>query len=209
VIYAAGPKRWSERWTLVALAMIEAAAREALRDDLAWQGFGQLGAELMLHPEPDEASLRQALVGLSGAMVMNASADQWMQQEDVHRLVAQAWDLERLGAVYAEFLEDFRPFLAVDGFSPASAFRLRTLLIHAWRRAVLRDPLLPEELLPVNWLGASARLLCRNLYRLIQGPAEVYLAQNMETADGPPGPPSQKFFERFGGLAEPAPETIA
>jgi phenylacetic acid degradation operon negative regulatory protein len=33
---------------------------------------------------------------------------------------------------------------------------VRTLLIHAYRRVLLRDPLLPAALLPLDWPGAAA-----------------------------------------------------
>ena len=42
---------------------------------------------------------------------------------------------------------------------------MRTLLIHAYRRVLLRDPQLPAALLPLDWPGAAAYALCRDFYR--------------------------------------------
>ncbi len=207
-IYAFGGKPWSGRWTIVFSGLAEGPPREALRDDLAWQGFGQLMPGVMLHPEPDEASLRQALVGDGldrRALTARARAEDWAPPDDMRDVVARAWDIDGIGAIYAAFLDDFRPFLELVGagaLSPRAAFRLRILLIHAWRRAVLRDPLLPEELLPTEWLGAASRLVCRNIYRAVQGAAEIYLATTMDTAYGPIAEPSPSYFERFGGLVD-------
>ncbi|MBR7244646.1 PaaX family transcriptional regulator C-terminal domain-containing protein, partial [Klebsiella pneumoniae] len=64
----------------------------------------------------------------------------------------------------------------LDAPSPQDCFLARTLLIHEYRRLLLRDPQLPDELLPGDWEGRAARQLCRNLYRLVQGRAEEYLA---------------------------------
>ncbi len=207
VIYAAARQPWSGRWTIAFTGLVEAEAREALRADLAWQGFGQLLPGVMVHPEPDDAALRQALgeaVADDRAVVMRASGDDWdTRPEALRDLVARAWDLVALAAGYNAFLADFRPFLAALERAPApprEAFRLRILLVHAWRRAILRDPLLPEELLPADWPGAAARLLVRNLYRATR-PAEIHLARTMVTPDGPIGPPNAGYFERFGGLA--------
>jgi phenylacetic acid degradation operon negative regulatory protein len=206
-IYAAGPGAWDGMWTVVLTGLFEPARRERLRADLAWQGFGQILPGVMLHPSPDEATLRQALKEAGGAEnnpVLRASSQDWMDRDGVRGIVARAWTLDTLAAQYAEFLAKFRPFLrAVDGASPspATCFRLRTLLIHHYRRALLRDPSLPTELLPPQWPGAAARLLCRNLYRLVHERAEAYLAQTLETAEGPVPDADRSYFERFGGLA--------
>jgi phenylacetic acid degradation operon negative regulatory protein len=207
IIYATGSKPWSENWTVVFTGLIEGEARESLRADLAWQGFGQLLPGVMLHPSPNEASVRQALGAAGGAqsaVVMKASGTGWMSAEALRQTAARAWDLARLAAAYVEFSANFTPFdddAKTRGMPPALAFRLRILLIHAWRRAILRDPLLPEELLPKAWPGARARALCRDLYLRLYGPAEAYL---LEAAEMPCGPVESKraaYAERFGGLS--------
>jgi len=208
LIYAGRPLPWSGRWTIVFTGLVDGEAREALRRDLAWQGFGQLLPGVMVHPAPDEMALRQALaeavVG-DAAVVMRAGAEDWGRPEALRDLVARAWDLDGLAAGYAAFLDAFRPFLDRLGRvepTPRQAFRLRILLVHAWRRAILRDPLLPEELLSADWPGAAARLLVRDLYRAVGAPAETHVARVMVTPDGPIGLPSANYWTRFGGLVE-------
>ena len=46
-------------------------------------------------------------------------------------------------------------------------FLARLLLIHEYRKLLLRDPQLPDELLPADWEGKAARLLCRNIHKLV------------------------------------------
>lgn len=65
---------------------------------------------------------------------------------------------------------------------------------------MLRDPLLPQELLPGDWQGAAAYQLCSNLYRALHAAADRYLTATMETADGPLPMPAATFMQRFGGL---------
>ena len=77
---------------------------------------------------------------------------------------------------------------------------MRTLLIQEYRKILLRDPLLPAELLPADWHGTAAYRLCRELYRLIYAPADSYMSEAFETTDGVLPPPSAEFFGRFGGL---------
>jgi DNA-binding transcriptional regulator PaaX len=40
----------------------------------------------------------------------------------------------------------------------------------------LRDPQLPDELLPGDWEGRAVRQLCRNIYWLIYAKAEEWLS---------------------------------
>ncbi|MDH3589631.1 MAG: phenylacetic acid degradation operon negative regulatory protein PaaX, partial [Gammaproteobacteria bacterium] len=124
----------------------------------------------------------------------------------VRKLVTQAWNLDELGVRYTDFLDRFRPvYQAARGrkkLDPERAFQVRTLLVHEYRKILLRDPLLPESLLPSQWTGVAAYQLCRNLYSLVAAPTERFLIERMETADGPLPPPEPQYFQRFGGLAD-------
>ncbi len=77
---------------------------------------------------------------------------------------------------------------------------MRTLLIHAYRRVLLRDPQLPAALLPLDWPGAAAYALCRDLYRLTHRAAERHLTATLQDAEGRLPPASAEFHARFGGL---------
>ena len=60
--------------------------------------------------------------------------------------------------MYETFIQSFRPLVpllkeAADELTPERAFHIQLLLIHFYRRVVLKDPLLPEELLPAHWQG--------------------------------------------------------
>ena len=119
-------------------------------------------------------------------------------------LVRECWELDKLGAHYQEFIDLFRPVWQEldekDNIDAESSFLTRTLLIHEYRKLLLRDPQLPEELLPGDWEGRAARQLCRNIYRKITPAAEQWLGKNLESADGPLPEASQSFYQRFGGL---------
>jgi phenylacetic acid degradation operon negative regulatory protein len=93
---------------------------------------------------------------------------------------------------------------AGSGLTDEQAFQVRTLLIQEYRKVLLRDPWLPDELLPANWHGGAAYQLCRNLYRAVHRQADAYLDRTLETADGPLPPPSRAYWKRFGGLDAPA-----
>jgi phenylacetic acid degradation operon negative regulatory protein len=77
---------------------------------------------------------------------------------------------------------------------------VRTLLIHAFRRVLLRDPQLPPALLPLDWPGAAAYTLTRDFYRLTHRLAEAHLATTFALDHEQLEPASPEFQARFGGL---------
>jgi len=127
-------------------------------------------------------------------------------EQGMKALSRSSWNLADIDARYASFVQRFRPLMAAysrqNEVEPQAAFLVRTLLIQEYRKVLLRDPQLPDELLPADWHGNAAYQLCRNLYRAVYSQADRYLSTTMETADGPLPPPGPSFFERFGGLEQ-------
>ncbi|MBB4264942.1 phenylacetic acid degradation operon negative regulatory protein PaaX [Roseospira visakhapatnamensis] len=213
-IYAADPPPWDGDWLLVLTSALplEPEAREALRRELLWQGFGTLAPTVLAHPRGDEDGLRQILdgQGLADRVVVMRARDHPLTGPAAGlALVRAGWDLDTLAAGYHAFLGRFRPLWQalrrLDDPAPDQGFLIRTLLIHDYRRVLLRDPLLPAEVLPDDWPGAAARQLCRTLYRATQAAAERHLMARLETADGPLPDAAPAFHARFGGLDDAAP----
>lgn len=205
--YAVAPLAWDGRWhmLLAGAGGIDAKKRAALKRELLWLGFGGLAPGVFAHPRPDSAALGRVLarLGVAGkvpALTAEAAAP--------HDLLRRGWNLDALAGDYRRFLETFRPIrtlLETDGeLEPETAFALRILAIHEFRRLVLRDPDLPAELLPADWAGTAARTLCRNLYRATEAAAEWHLTVVLQTADGPLPEAAPYYYERFGGLPRPA-----
>ena len=176
-----------------------------MRRECGWLGFGALSANVLAHPAPDASDLELTLkragvdddvVVIAGRTVKSDSA--------MRKLAGSAWNLDDIDARYAKFVTMFRPlFTALQKtpvIDPRNAFVTRTLLIQEYRKALLRDPQLPQELLPAGWHGTAAYQLCRNLYRALHEAADDYLTDVMETADGPLPPPAGNYQQRFGGL---------
>ena len=119
------------------------------------------------------------------------------------RLVESGWDLAELAQAYRRFVAGFSPIrealLSGSVPCPASAFALRTLLIHDYRKIHLRDPLLPDALLPKMWIGTAAYELCQELYRCVFRAAERHLTSQAHTLAGALPPASPEARGRFGG----------
>lgn len=219
-IYAAAPTAWDGRWQLVLTGLgagpsrLDRETRLALRRELNWLGFGAVAPGVFAHPNPDRAGLARVLdkLGVAGRVeIMNAVPEQ-AGADRARDLLQSCWDLEALAAAYRRFVDRFRPvWQALEKApdpDPDACFALRVLLIHEYRRIILRDPELPAELLPPDWAGASARVLCRNLYRRVAPAAERHAMAVLETADGPLPEAKPYYFQRFGGLREAEPQSL-
>ena len=206
-IYGDPRQTWDGDWCLVLLAGLDGEQKEMIRRELGWVGFGAISSNVLAHPTPDigemEATLKRASIDRQ-VVVMRGSTLGKKQDMAMQVLVQKSWNLGELDGRYAEFVEQFRPLYksvkrtrAIDG---ELAFQVRTLMIQEYRRILLRDPLLPAELLPEGWHGTTAYQLCRNLYRAVFDAADDFMSADFETAEGPLPPPAPGFYARFGGL---------
>ena len=208
-IYAAPGLHWDGRWTLVLApnGSIDATLRAALRKELEWEGFAMLAPGVLAHPAPNADSLGEILArtGATGKVfVCASSALPGAASRPLCELVDDGWDLRPEIDSYRQFIATFSPLLATlqrDGApDPAAAFAIRSLLIHAYRRVQLHDPMLPVELLPDPWPGSDAYALAGAIYRLVAGPAEDHVLQVLR-AEEPDAPLADRaYFARFGGL---------
>lgn len=209
-IYASWAPIWDRRWRLIlVVGPLEAKLRDQLRQTLFWQGFGVLGQDCFVHPSADLSAAFDALVGeglgeVLGQLVPILGADAQLGGSASNAdLVTRAWNLEHLALAYEKFVETYMPSLAMlrrdrhAAIEPEDAFLLRLLLIHDYRRLLLRDPQLPEVLLPPQWPGQQARVLCKELYRRLAEPSGRHLAARLRTADGRAPALDPSFFRRF------------
>ena len=209
-IYASHAPLWDRRWRLVlVVGELDTKTRERVRQALFWQGFGALGADCFVHPGADLSGVFDALIaeGLASVLpsllpLFAADSRSAMSASDAD-LVRRAWDLGALASAYGEFVTQYQPVLDelrqghFAGLSDQDAFLFRTLLIHDYRRLLLRDPELPEVLLPADWPGQHARLLCRELYRRLETPVMRHLDRMLSLSDGSIPPEDQSQPERF------------
>lgn len=209
-IYASHAPLWDRRWRLIlVVGELDPKVREQVRRALFWQGFGALGADCYVHPSADLSSVLDTLIteGLSSAlgalMPLFAADSRSAQSASDADLVRRAWDLGALADAYRDFVVTYQPILDelrrdhLANVCEQDAFLLRALLIHDYRRLLLRDPELPEVLLPAGWPGQQARLLCKELYKRLEPLSNRHLEQQLCLADGSTPAEDTTLAERF------------
>lgn len=205
-IYGAAPAEWNGEWTLVIFPRSSRGARGDLREELTWLGFGQLTSGVFAHPTHREDTVRARVAELESAGEVIVIQQAVVAHASDEQLVEMGWDLDELARRYRRFIEMFAPLNEALTRSVRAAgetaFVLRTLLVHEYRKIHLRDPQLPTSLLPKSWAGADAHDLCRNLYAKVFAASEEFLSQRVQTADGALPPPAAEVFARFGGLPQ-------
>ncbi len=189
-IYDPPPSDWTGRFELLLIAKAE--DREAAREALKNAGFGSPLPGVWVAPSgvplPPEAA---------SALRLEVSAEDGAGR----RLLSESWPLDRTAEAYVKFTRTFEPLRSWIGrrerLDEAEAFTARILLIHHYRRVVLRDPLLPMELLPKDWPGRAARKLCGEIYRALLRKSEQWLDRHGTNETGPLPPAGEALMRRF------------
>lgn len=163
-------------WLVVAFSVPESERdkRHALRTSLTRLGFGTVAPGVWVAPASIAAETRHTLErrGLSG--YVDIFAGRYLAFGDPRSKVRQWWDLDELTALYADFLDRYRPArgrAAAGGITPPEAFGLYVPMLTEWRRLPYRDPGIPLSLLPADWNGVSAGTLFSELNAALGAPA--------------------------------------
>ena len=201
-IYARGPESFDGQWSLALLHRLEGAERTAVRKELRWAGYGQFGSEVLARPGDDVASARTLMANLRlSRQVPLLRCQDPPDGASMAEQAGAAWDLRAIEAAYRDFVRVFEPVLAsLQSELPLTeidAFWIRTLLVHEYRRALLRDPRLPKDMLPASWSGTTAFELARDIYWRVARRADRYVTRLFVVREGNLPPVAPKFAERF------------
>ena len=189
-IYDPPPSNWTGRFELLLIGNGE--DRDASREALKNAGFGSPLPGVWVAPSgvpvPEEAAR---------AIRLEVSAE----DDSGRRLLRESWPLDRTADAYLKFMKTFEPLRAWSGrrdaLTEADAFTARILLIHHYRRVVLRDPLLPTALLPKDWPGSAARALCGDIYCALLAKSEQWLDRHGTNEAGALPEASGNLLRRF------------
>ena len=209
-IYNDQMKEWDHYWDLILMSKLDTENKALLKKELEWLGFANISTNLMAYPGSNRLELQKLLIDLNMSeqvVVFKAETLQLFNNstETIGRMLQVNWPIDELRQKYLQFLDIFREIgvlLMQDDvlITPVQAFQIRTLLIHYYRRILLRDPALPLELLSADWPAVNARTLSMNIYKKVFEPADAYFLSVAATAEGPMPNATAYFWRRFGGL---------
>jgi len=204
-VYASPSSQWDGRWTLVhVLTSATSAQKLLLKKELMWEGFAAIAPTLFAHPGKKIEALNELLQRTRTSKIvtiLSATDDGLTNALPLSTQASTAWPLKEARLSYKKFLsrfENLQELLAAQkSIQPEQAFILRTLLIHDYRRALLTDPNLPNELLGAEWPGDAAYTLSQAIYKKIEKAADKQVATilSLEHQDVPPI--DKRFTQRF------------
>ena len=183
-IYDFAPLPWDGHWTLALIdSQLKASTRQHLKRELLWAGFGQLSSNVFAHPHADHPTLKDIIDSTqthNQLVVLRAQSIDGYAERPLASVMQDTFKLASVGQAWQDFIKRFAPLQNdAANLPPATAFFSRILLIHEYRKVLLRDPQLPQALLPIDWQGGKARELCEALYRSFQPNSAAFLADHI------------------------------
>ena len=213
-IYDFNLDQWDGYWTLVLLDPgMRSSERQRLQRELSWESFGRIAPHVFAHPHGRVQALSEIIAAAGVAhqvAVLRATSLPGTDGLGLRGIVHTVFSLHQVAQAWTQFIERFSPLQSqLMRLDPPQAFMVRTLLIHEYRRVVLRDPRLPKGFLPQHWPGLDARQLCERLYAALLKPSEQYLHARVATCDGVLLPMPQAMRRRGAtGRRFPGPSVI-
>lgn len=182
-IYRGRPEPWDGHWTVAVLDGTESTAerRAVLRQELATVGLGVVSSNVLASPIVSAAAVADAVRlvgGFEQVLVMRSTVVGGEGLADPVALARRCVDLDDLEQRYEALARRFAAFddSVLATLDEARAAKLRLLVVSTFRRVVLADPMLPDELVPTDWTGHRARDEAARVYRAIARRADHHLA---------------------------------
>lgn len=186
---------WDHTWHLVVYSLPEAkrGLRHELRKQLTWLGFGRLAPGTWISPHERKAELTSLFEDLK----IEAFAEQFsgihLGPSSSLELAQHCWDLQELERQYQDFVTRYTPeyesfvrqFERGQPAEPEEYFTRRFWITHEFQALPLKDPNLPIELLPPDWIGFTARALMTD-YRKLLGAGAIQFVRDMIHGEASP-----------------------
>ncbi len=178
---------WDGQWHLVTYSVPEhdRGARDRLRRELEWLGFGLLTNALWISPHDHSQEIEALADALDLCGRIEIFTARHIGFSSLREIVERCWDLASINARYAAFIKKYKPMYDEHGrllargkdIDLSQYFVRRFNLIHEFRRFPFLDPELPNELLPADWHGVDAANLFRQYHDLLAEKANAFFSE--------------------------------
>lgn len=176
--------RWNELWNLVVYYIPEEnrEARDRLRRELAWMGFGPLTTATWISPHDLSSEVKELADKLDISQFLQIFQTSSKNYTNPAEIVARCWDLQKIHQRYSVFITEYRKRMEAfrtrmesgEDIASSEYFVERFRLIDDYRRLPYLDPDLPEKLLPENWLRTDAMDLFDQYHEMLTEKANQY-----------------------------------
>ena len=203
-VYGQENSDWDGRWQLLILRHTQDKQAERFKRSLNWQGFRPIASGVFAKPGSGGQAMLDSLnefSALDDVLVMEADTLPETSGKLMQEVVRECWRLDEVACGYKDFLQQFRPLRrwlkSKSDARPEAGFAARVLLIHEYRRMLLKDTFLPKQLLPSTWPGNDARELTSTAYTSLVPSSLKYITSKLESQDGILPAPGKEFYQRF------------
>lgn len=206
-IYAYDEKDDDRDWIVLFTNSVETSEEIELSKTLKKEGFANPSKYVYLHPHYKMEYMQDILIKSelqNDVLLIKGPLQMPLNKEMIRDMAHVYWELKDVEKRYQDFITKFRKIFTlktpIDQFTPKQCFILRILLIHEYRRALLFDPKLGNELISIDWLGKAAASLVESIYASIHMQANNYVKSNLLTVGGNIPKLEKFYFNRFGGI---------
>lgn len=173
-------RKWDGKWRVIIFDIEEVNrnARDGLRKKLKELGFGMIQKSVFISPHNVIGDMLEfiANVGLKDVVYTFEASN--LATGDVKELANKVWKLDTFNEKYREIIERIEDehliikhdrVQMLNAESGKNKVGLVKKLREKYLIIALRDPFLPKELLPSDWLGDRVKKVIKNLRKDLSG----------------------------------------
>lgn len=175
-IYNSGEFEWSGLFEIFLRPHDDHKKRMQSQSQLRQLGYGSPMSDVYVRPVTPYSP---SSAGRSGGSIILKSSE--LAAPSLFEFIERCWPVGEISKQCQQLVDRLSPLhsaLEADQFDdPLDCLAARILLIHEWRKLVLRNVDIPDSLRPANDAVANARSVVGSIYRLLLSPSEFYLDQ--------------------------------
>ena len=206
-VYAYDEQEENHDWIVLITNGIKQFKEIELGKIIKKDGFANIAKNIYIHPNFKMEYIQDILIlhELQNDVILIKGPTHMPMNKEVFKSMAHTyWDMNDVENRYRDFITKFRKIFSlktkIENFTPEQCFKLRILLIHEYRRALLFDPKLGNDFVPIDWLGKTASSLVESIYNSIHERANDYAKINLLTVGGSIPKLEKFYYNRFGGI---------